>query len=67
MEQEQNWYFTFCKNQPLLKDKYVSFYGTYNETRKKMIENFGMKWAFQYSEEDFSCQPQKYKLRMIML
>ena len=67
MEQEQNWYFTFCQNQSLLKDKYVSFYGTYNEARKKMIESFGMKWAFQYSEEDFSGQPQKYNLSMIIL
>ena len=34
-----------------LSDKAVRFGGTYEEARAKMVERFGVKWAFQYAAE----------------
>ena len=47
------WYFTFMQKQTKLKDKYVVFDGPYTEARRQMTENFGDKWGFQYSEEEW--------------
>ena len=33
--------------------KYVKVKGSYNEARKKMVEKYGRRWAFQYSEVDW--------------
>ena len=45
--------------------KWIKIEGTYSEAQEKMFENFGKKWAFQYSEEDFLPQIEKYGLTEI--
>lgn len=45
----QCWIFTFGVGQEH-EGFYVKIYGTHDEARKKMIEKYGTKWAFQYSE-----------------
>lgn len=60
-----NWYFTFGFNHPF-RNYYVTLYNmTHEQAREKMIETYGMKWAFQYSSEDFEGQPEKYGLAEI--
>jgi len=58
---KEYWYFTFggCHSTP---NAYVKIYGTFSEARQKMINKFGVKWAFQYSEKEFKGQPEKYNL-----
>jgi len=34
--------------------KYIRLKGSYESTRSKMIERFGNKWSFQYSEDDWN-------------
>lgn len=49
----KKWYiFTFGYGQEHA-GHYVRLYGTYSETRQKMFEMFGDKWAFQYEEQDW--------------
>ena len=45
--------FTFGQNSPN-RGRCVKLFGSYTETRKKMFELFGCKWAFQYSEADWN-------------
>lgn len=53
MSEEQMWYyFTFGVGQPNA-GHYVKFFGTYEGTRKKMFEEYGNIWAFQYSEDEW--------------
>lgn len=59
------WYFTFCMDDEEHCNDYAVFEGTYEEARKKMFERFGRCWAFQYSEEDFKGQVEKFGLREI--
>ena len=49
-EKRQNWYFTFGNGQ-VHNGCYVTFFGTLEETRKKMFNAFDNKWSFQYSEK----------------
>lgn len=62
MSEEQNYYFTFMLRQEELKDKYVKVFGTYNEARAKMVNNFGIEWAFQYTEKEFLPQIEMFGL-----
>jgi hypothetical protein len=61
-EKEAAWYFTFCQKQTLLRNKYVKIFGTFLGAREIMFQNFGEKWGFQYSEEEFKGQVRKYSL-----
>lgn len=49
---ERWWVFTFGWGQPH-QGKYVRIRGTYGQARKKMIEKYGLHWAFQYSAEEW--------------
>lgn len=46
----KKYYFTFMQSQTKLRNKYMTFWGTYEEARAKMVAHFGDKWAFQYDE-----------------
>lgn len=35
-------------------NKYVKVYGDYGTARQKMINRFGLNWAFQYSAEQWT-------------
>ena len=61
------WYFTFMQSQEELRNKFVCIEGTFEEARMKMFERYGSQWAFQYSEEVFKGQAQKYNLEEIPL
>ena len=52
MEEKQWWTFTFGYGQEH-EGMYVKIYGTYDFARKKMFEQYGQEWAFQYSEEEW--------------
>jgi hypothetical protein len=52
----------------------VRIKGTYAEAREKMVEKYGIKWAFQYSwdewekivaDMDMWCQPHEEELEVI--
>jgi hypothetical protein len=58
---KQTWYFTFGSGQEY-PDRYVKFTGGFNEARKKMFRRFGNRWAFQYSEEAFDGQAERWGL-----
>ena len=63
----QRWYFTFGFNHfddigTSLRDRFVMFYGTSDECRSKMVEAFGIKWSFQYTEEEFLPQIERFNL-----
>lgn len=45
------YYFTFDNGH------YVKFYGTYESTRAQMFSEYGDKWAFQYSEDEWKIYP----------
>jgi hypothetical protein len=64
-EMPQPWYFTFGLGQGPLAKKYVRLVGTHGETRRRMIDTFGSKWAFQYDEEIFEGQPEEYGLSIL--
>lgn len=49
-DQGQWWYFTFGKGHEH-EGHYVKIFGGYIEARTEMISRYGMKWAFQYSQE----------------
>lgn len=66
------YYFTFMQRQPLLKNKFIVFEGTYQEAREQMVANFGGLWAFQYDEkgwllDDGRTQQQAFMLRELYL
>jgi hypothetical protein len=60
MSSRECWYFTFCLSNEFHKNHYVKFEGSWSEARERMVENFGTKWAFQYSEAEFAGQPEQY-------
>lgn len=48
----EKWYFTFgCGS--ILKNRYVSFYGSLKSTRELMMATFGDKWCGQLTEAEF--------------
>jgi len=53
-----NWYFTFMQKQDT-RNNFVKIHGTFGGAREKMIEKFGIKWAFQYSEKEWICKSGK--------
>jgi len=46
------WIFTFGANHEL-EGKCVRVTGTKEEARQKMIDKYGLHWAFQYSAEEW--------------
>lgn len=61
MQKKQNWYFTFGYGHAY-PDGYVKIHGTFAEAREKMFERFGPKWAFQYDEEAFMPQIERWNM-----
>lgn len=55
MDKEKWYYFTFGAGQKNA-GHYVKFFGTYFDARDQMIEKYGYKWAFQYSQEEWEMQ-----------
>ncbi len=59
---EEWYYFTFGYDQPH-QGYYVKIKGDYGTARQKMCEKYGIKWAFQYSEEEWKeieADPQRW-------
>lgn len=52
MNNEEFWIFTFGSGQQHA-GYYVKIKGTFGEARQKMVERYGLKWGFQYSEEEW--------------
>lgn len=51
---KDEWYiFTFGVGQQN-EGKYVKVRGNYGTARQKMVERYGLNWAFQYSEEQWN-------------
>jgi hypothetical protein len=69
-EEEQNWYFTFGFGQRH-NGKFVKIFGTCDSTRKKMFEQFGDKWSFQYPPKrwvvDGVSQEEKWKYKELKI
>lgn len=61
MDKDQYWYFTFGWNSSK-RNKYVKIYGSFLGARTIMEEEFGTRWAFQYSWEEFEHQIEDYGL-----
>ena len=38
----------------------IKIYGTFNSARMKMIDKYGLIWAFQYSKEQWENDKAKY-------
>jgi len=57
----QYYYFTFGCGQAHPKG-YVKIKGTYESAREDMVIRFGLKWAFQYTEEQFLPQIERFGL-----
>lgn len=49
----EEWIFTFGVGHEL-RGHFIRIKGTYEEARAKMCEIFGMRWAFQYSAEEWN-------------
>ena len=47
-----NYIFTFGVGQKHA-GYYVKASGTYGEARQKMVDKYGLDWAFQYTEEEW--------------
>lgn len=61
----KKWYFTFGFDHPYRKG-YVEVYAEDSEAaRTKMIDRYGLKWGFQYSESEFLGQPTKFGLHRV--
>lgn len=43
-------YFTFMIKQGPISRHFVEFEGDFNQSRQKMLAEFGTEWAFQYSD-----------------
>jgi hypothetical protein len=63
---KQYYYFTFCYGDHEYRNCFIKFYGTYSEAREKMVNRFGIKWAFQYNEEEFKDQIEKFNLKEVL-
>lgn len=56
------YYFTFGFGTPY-KDCYLEIEAeNYDAAREEMVRLHGTKWAFQYTEEEFKGQVEKYNL-----
>ena len=53
----KKFYFTFGFGTDKANCYTVIMANTYGEAREKMVERWGTKWAFQYSEEDWVLSP----------
>jgi hypothetical protein len=55
-KEEKDWYFTFGigheHDGQSMGNCYVVFHGTFGDAREKMIDRFGLKWAFQYGSAE---------------
>lgn len=51
-QKHEYWIFTFGSGQQHA-GYYVKIMGTFGEARQKMIDRYGLKWGFQYSEEEW--------------
>ena len=60
------WYFTFGYGQEHGPNGYCKIQGTYREAREEMVRRHGIKWAFQYSEDQFAGQVEKYNLHEVV-
>lgn len=60
-EVEQYWYFTFGSGQRH-PTGYVKLFGTWASTRERMNDVYDKRWAFQYTEDEFLGQEEKYNL-----
>lgn len=52
-EEKQKYYFTFGSGQDH-DGCYVVYFGTFNEARKNMFTDFGVRWSMQYSEKQWA-------------
>ena len=51
----EKYYFTFGIGQSLLANRYVVIEAeNYEAAREIMVESFGTKWAFQYTEKEWT-------------
>ena len=51
-EKPKWWYFTFGYGQKNA-GFYVKIHGTFSQARRKMLDKYGTKWGFQYSEREW--------------
>ena len=50
----EKYYFTFGIGQSLLANRYIEIEAeTFGDARKIMVESFGTKWCWQYTEEEW--------------
>lgn len=54
------WIFTFGVGQEH-GGRYVKIHGTFEEARQKMFDEFGTKWCWQYSENEWKEFEEKAK------
>lgn len=71
IEQEQDWFFTFCgvhySGLIRLDRRFVKIKGTYNSARVQMTRARNDAWGFQYNAEQFKNQVEDYRLTEISL
>ena len=53
MNGEEYYIFTFGSGQ-LYEGRYVRIKGDYGTARQKMVDRYGLNWAFQYSEKEWA-------------
>ena len=58
----ENWYFTFGFGQQFPNGYVKISAASYGEAREEMVRQYGDKWAFQYSEEKFLPQLERWPL-----
>lgn len=58
----KKWYFTFGCGMAFEGYVQVVYADSYEEARSKMVDVYGIKWAFQYSEEQWQKNVFKEKL-----
>jgi hypothetical protein len=49
------------------RDKIIKIFGSWSETRQKMHERYGDRWAFQYDEEEGERLIEEYAYEVITL
>lgn len=57
----EKWAFTFGFNTDY-RSNFVSFTGSFHEARMKMVDYYGITWAFQYEWGEFQEQIEQYGL-----
>lgn len=64
----EKFYFTFGIGQSLLANRYVVIEAeNYEAAREIMVESFGTKWAFQYTEEEWAAAKIAAKYGLVKL